>query len=103
MGEMGRNPRLGAPTAGGTPGIPDGRNHWPWCWTAVFAGAGVRGGTVVGKSDEVAGHPDSEAYYPSAIGATVYRALGINPRTEVHDLEGWPMGVNEGEIIEKLF
>src|SRR6185503_10718632 len=91
LGEMGRNPRLGAPTAGGTPGIPDGRNHWQWCWTAVLAGGGVRGGAIVGQSDEWAGHPDGEAFFPSDLGATVYSALGINPRSVVHDLEDRPM------------
>lgn len=103
LGEMGRNPRLGAPTAGGTPGVPDGRNHWQWCWTALFAGGGVRGGIAVGESDELAGHPKSEAYYPSALGATVYAALGIDPRSEVRDLEDRPVAINAGEVIEKLF
>ncbi len=102
-GEMGRNPRLGAPTAGGTPGVPDGRNHWQWCWTVLFAGAGVRGGTAVGASDEIGGHPDGRAYYPSDLGATVYHTLGIPPRAEVRDLEDRPIVVNEGEVISDLF
>jgi hypothetical protein len=103
MGEMGRNPRLGAPTAGGTPGVPDGRNHWQWCWTALFAGGGVRGGAAVGESDEWAAHPNGEAYFPADIGATVYQALGIDPRSEVRDLQDRPVVVNDGESIEKLF
>jgi len=102
-GEMGRNPRLGAPTAGGTPGIPDGRNHWQWCWTAVLAGGGVRGGAVVGESDRFAGYPDGEAYTPADLGATVYSALGISPRAEVLDLQDRPMIINAGEVIAKLF
>lgn len=102
-GEMGRNPRLGAPTAGGTPGIPDGRNHWQWCWTALFAGAGVRGGTAVGESDAWAGYPNGDAYTPSAVGATVYSALGIDPRAEARDLLDRPMAINEGEAIAGLF
>jgi hypothetical protein len=102
-GEMGRNPRLGAPTAGGTPGVPDGRNHWQWCWTVLFAGAGVRGGTAVGASDEVGGYPDGRAYYPSDLGATVYHTLGIPPEAEVKDLEDRPIVVNEGEVISDLF
>jgi hypothetical protein len=103
MGEMGRNPRLGAPTAGGTPGISDGRNHWQWCWTAVFAGGGVRGGQVIGESDELAGHPNGAAFYPSAIGATVYHALGLDPRSELRDREGRPAPLNQGEPIAALF
>jgi hypothetical protein len=103
LGEMGRNPRLGQPTAGGTPGVPDGRNHWQWCWTALFAGAGVRGGTAVGESDEWAGFPNSETYTPADLGATVYAAMGIDPRTELHDVQGRPMVINDGEVIGKLF
>ncbi|HTE20099.1 MAG TPA: DUF1501 domain-containing protein [Armatimonadota bacterium] len=105
MGEMGRNPILGRSVAGAAANAAtrDGRNHWQWCWTAVFAGGGVRGGTVVGQSDEWAGHPASEAYRPSDIGATVYTALGINPHSEVRDIQDRPMVVNEGEVIRKLF
>ena len=88
LGEMGRNPRLGAPTAGGTPGIPDGRNHWQWCWTAVLAGGGTRGGLAVGQSDAHAAYPDGEAYSPADLGATVYAAMGIDPRSQLTDLEG---------------
>jgi Protein of unknown function (DUF1501) len=102
-GEMGRNPRLGAPTAGGTPGIPDGRNHWQWCWTAVFAGGGTRGGIAVGQSDACAAYPDDDACSPADLGATVYAALGLDPRAELPDLEGRPRVVNEGRVIEKLF
>ena len=103
--EMGRNPVLGKAVAGAAMNAsdPDGRNHWQWCWTVMFAGAGVRGGTVVGKSDDVGGHPDGDAYYPSDIGATVYSAMGINPRHELLDREERPFIVNDGEVISGLF
>mgnify|MGYP000023538006 CR=1 FL=1 len=103
--EMGRNPVLGKSVTGAAVNAadPDGRNHWQFCWSGVFAGAGVRGGTVVGESDEWAGYPDSEAYYPSDVAATVYSTLGIDPRSEVHDLQGRPMVINQGEPIRALF
>ena len=100
---MGRNPRLGAPTAGGTPGVPDGRNHWQWCWTALLAGAGVRGGTAVGESDAWSAYPATEAYSPADLGATVYHALGIPPAAELKDLQDRPVRVNEGTPIATLF
>lgn len=105
MGEMGRNPVLGKPVAGAAMNAaePDGRNHWQWCWSAVFAGGGVRGGTAVGQSDAWAGTPDSEAYTPSDIGATLYSAMGIDPRAEVRDLQDRPMVINNGQVIDKLF
>jgi hypothetical protein len=105
MGEMGRNPVLGKPVTGADANAaePDGRNHWQWCWSAVFAGGGVRGGTAVGQSDAWAGTPDGEAYTPSDIGATLYTAMGIDPRAEVRDLQDRPMVINNGRVIDKLY
>ena len=105
MSEMGRNPVLGKSVTGAAVNAadPDGRNHWQYVWTGVFAGGGVRGGNVVGQSDEWAGYPDGEGYYPSDMGATIYTALGIDPRTEVRDLQDRPNVLNEGHVIEKLF
>jgi hypothetical protein len=105
MSEMGRNPVLGKAVTGAAMNAaePDGRNHWQWCWTGVFAGAGVRGGNVLGESDEWASYPNSEAYHPSDIGATIYQALGLDPRTEVRDIQGRPVIVNQGSVMEKLF
>jgi hypothetical protein len=105
LSEMGRNPILGRSVAGAAANAAerDGRNHWQWCWTGVIAGAGVRGGTVVGESDEWAGYVKSDPVYPSDIGATVYHSIGIDPRSEVLDLFGRPIYFNDGEVIEKLF
>ena len=44
LAEFGRTPKVNP--AGG-------RDHWPQCWTVGFAGGGVKGGRVVGKSDEI--------------------------------------------------
>jgi len=103
--EMGRNPVLGKTVTGAAvnASTPDGRNHWQWVWSGVFAGAGVRGGTVVGESDDWAGYPASEAYMPADVTATIYDSLGIDPRTEVIDLQDRPMVVNQGEVMRKLF
>lgn len=103
--EMGRNPILGKTVAGAAANAatPDGRNHWQYCWSVVFAGAGVRGGTVVGKSDSWAGYPDGEAYTPSDFGATILGALGIGQHAEVRDMLDRPMYVNDGQPIRKLY
>jgi hypothetical protein len=103
--EMGRNPVMGKTVSGAAvnASTPDGRNHWQFCWSVVFAGAGVRGGTVVGKSDEWAGYPDGEAYYPSDFASTILDALGITGVQEVRDLLDRPMYVNEGRPIRKLY
>jgi hypothetical protein len=62
----------------------------------------VRGGIAVGQSDAWAGHPDGEAFTPSDIGATLYSAVGIDPRAEVRDLQDRPMVINNGQPIGKL-
>ena len=105
MGEMGRNPVLGKPVTGAAANAAeaDGRNHWQWCWTAVFAGGGVRGGTAVGESDAWAGYPEGDAYTPADIGATLYERMGIDPRGELHDIQGRPFTLNEGQLIRRLF
>ncbi len=105
MSEMGRNPILGRAVAGAAMNAanPGGRNHWQWCWSMALAGGGVRGGTAVGQSDEVAGHPDGEAFYPNDVAATVFHALGIDPRAEVYDLESRPLVINDGTPITRLF
>jgi uncharacterized protein (DUF1501 family) len=105
LSEMGRNPILGRSVTGAAMNAanPGGRNHWQNCWSMALAGGGVRGGTVVGKSDELAGFPDGEGFYPNDIAATVYHALGIDPRSELHDMEGRPLVANDGTPITRLF
>lgn len=105
MSEMGRNPILGRSVTGAAANAanPGGRNHWQYCWSMALAGGGVRGGTVVGQSDELAGFPDGDAFYPNDLAATVYHALGIEPRSELHDMEGRPLIINDGTPIRQLF
>lgn len=87
--EMGSSPQIGQyGNQGGFTGLTDeilndqrGRNHWPACWTALLAGAGITGG-VYGGSDRGGAYPDpSRAVSPETFGATVYQALGIPPDT----------------------
>ncbi|MCC2672208.1 MAG: hypothetical protein K0Q72_4680 [Armatimonadetes bacterium] len=105
MSEMGRNPILGRSVTGAAVNAanPGGRNHWQNCWSMALAGGGIRGGTVVGQSDEVAGFPDGEAFYPNDVAATVYHALGVDPRAEIIDMEGRPLVINDGTPITRLF
>lgn len=105
LSEMGRNPILGKTVTGAAANAatPDGRNHWQWCWTGLMAGAGIRGGTVYGESDEWAGYVKTDPVFPRDIGATVFHAMGIHPQTEVRDLEDRPVAMNDGEPLLKLF
>lgn len=105
LSEMGRNPVLGKSVAGAAANAatPDGRNHWQWCWTGLFAGAGIRGGIAVGESDDWAGYVKSEPCFPSNIGATVFHCMGISPNAEVRDVENRPIYLNDAEPVHKLF
>ena len=53
VGEFGRSPKRGVSTSGNN-NSNDGRDHWPYCYTSVIAGAGVKRGFVYGKSDATA-------------------------------------------------
>ena len=105
MSEMGRNPVLGKPVTGSIDNgaRADGRNHWQWGWTGVFAGGGVRGGNVIGQSDEWAGFPNSKAFYPSDLSATIFSALGIAPQSEIHDMQNRPVAISKGNVMTELF
>jgi hypothetical protein len=61
----------------------DGRDHWPYCDTALLAGAGVKRGSVYGKSDQHGSAPTDNPVHPVEFLATIYHALGIDPATEV--------------------
>jgi uncharacterized protein (DUF1501 family) len=99
VGEFGRAPKL---SRNGTNPIP-GRDHWAPCFTALFAGAGVRGGQVIGRSDRIGAFPATTPYSPDDLGATVYHMLGINPGTEIQDRQGRPVVLNRGEVMRALF
>jgi len=96
MGEFGRTPKINP--AGG-------RDHWPQCWTVLFAGGGVKGGQVVGSSDEIGGYPRDRPTTPAEVIATIYRSLGVSDETELPGLQGRPIRVVDHgvEAIEELF
>ena len=94
LGEFGRTPKINGNA---------GRDHWGPCFFALFAGAGVQGGQVIGRSDDTGAYPVTAAYSPEDIGATVYTALGIDPGSVVRDRLNRPVHLNIGEPIEPLY
>jgi hypothetical protein len=93
-GEFGRTPKINE-TAG--------RDHWSAVFSAVFAGAGVKGGQVIGASDATAAYPATRAYFPADLGATIYTTLGIDPESLVYDRLKRPHGLNKGDVIAPLY
>jgi len=81
VSEFGRTPKIN-PTGG--------RDHWPACWTCYFAGGGVKGGRVVGKSDEIAAYPAERPVTPSEIVATIFHSLGLDIETHLPGPQGRP-------------
>ena len=73
VGEFGRSPQRGVSTSGNQ-NQDDGRDHWPYCYTAVAAGAGVKRGFVYGKSDKTASAPIDDTGRLSARSNHVYSA-----------------------------
>ncbi len=69
MGEFGRGPNV-------NPGR--GRDHWPQCWSVALGGGGIRGGRVVGASDERGGYVADRMVTMGDLFATLYKALGID-------------------------
>lgn len=65
---------------GRTPGInaAGGRDHWTHCFTSYFAGGGVQGGRVIGKSDAIGAYPTERSVSPGEIMATIHHALGLD-------------------------
>ncbi|MFM2096496.1 MAG: hypothetical protein RIS70_3620 [Planctomycetota bacterium] len=84
LAEFGRTPRVNP--AGG-------RDHWPQCFTCYFAGGGIQGGRVVGRSDPIGGYPAERPTEPSEVVATIYRSLGIDLETTLAGPAGRPFPV----------
>jgi hypothetical protein len=87
MGEMGRTPKINP--AGG-------RDHWTYCYSVLFAGAGIRGGTIHGASDDQAAFIKDKPVHIRDICATIYHLLGIDPEMPVYDRAGRPVAVAHG-------
>src|SRR5438067_1545518 len=102
IGEFGRSPRLGVSTSGNG-NAPDGRDHWPYCYTGLIAGAGVRAGQVYGKSDATASTPVENPTHPTDILATVYHTLGIDPGMMVYNHLNQPRELVKANPVLGLF
>lgn len=95
MGEFGRTPKVNANT---------GRDHWPKTFSLLLAGAGIRGGRVIGKTTadgtEVAQNPVSV----EDLFQTVCHAIGLDPSEELFSPNGRPLKiVDGGQLITGLF
>lgn len=93
MGEFGRTPYLNP---------RGGRDHWPGCWSVLFAGGGVRGGQVIGSSDEMGAMPKERPISPAQVAASVYRGLGIGLETKMVGPDGRAINLVDAEAVAEL-
>ena len=93
--EFGRTPRINR---------EGGRDHWGAAGSLFFAGGGVRGGRVIGATDQRAAYPVTQPHGPGDVAASIYHALGINPEITLYDRQRRPNPVlPHGRVIPGLF
>jgi len=92
VGEFGRSPKI----------ANLGRDHWPACYSALLAGAGIRGGAVYGSSDKTAGYVRDNPVRPEDFGATLFHALDIPADTRL-GADGFTKPVSMGRPLLDLF
>jgi hypothetical protein len=102
VGEFGRSPERGVSTSGNG-NSDDGRDHWPYCYTSVLAGAGIKRGYVHGASDKTASSPVDKPVHPAQLLATIYHAFGINPETIVYNHLNQPRELVKAQAVTELF
>ena len=95
IGEFGRSPRIQ------TQGQP-GRLHWPVCFSALLAGAGIRGGAVYGASDKIGAYVTDRPVRPQDLGATIYHAMDVPLDTRLGK-DGGSRPLTTGQPILDLF
>ncbi|MEO0529580.1 MAG: DUF1501 domain-containing protein [Planctomycetota bacterium] len=95
MGEFGRTPRINN---------RGGRDHYPRAFSAWLAGCGVRGGQVIGATDELGKKVIEGPVTPKDLFQSIYHALGIDAEHENTTSTGRPIKlVDKGSVIDELF
>ncbi len=87
MGDFGRTPNVNG---------NDGRDHHPSAWSAVLAGAGIRGGVVHGETDAQGGKVVKDAVTVPNLLATIATALGLDPADMAQSPSGRPITLTDG-------
>jgi uncharacterized protein (DUF1501 family) len=90
--DFGRTPKINSAS---------GRDHWASTGFAVFAGAGIPGGHILGATDDEGGFVTKDEYHSENIAATVYHKLGIPLELIAYSADGRPVRLIEGEPIKE--
>jgi uncharacterized protein (DUF1501 family) len=94
-GEFGRTPRIN-PRAG--------RDHYPRAFNSVLAGGGIRGGQVIGRTDDAGGTVEERPVGVTDLLQTLCMSLKIDSTIENIAPNGRPIRiVDNGAPITELF
>lgn len=94
MGEFGRTPQINK---------DGGRDHYPNSGSLLMAGAGVRGGAVIGATDRKGAAPATRPCTPEDVAASIYHALGVDAHRTYFPRLPRPTPIAAGRVIEGLF
>jgi len=94
MGEFGRTPKINK-TAG--------RDHYPRAGNVLLAGAGIKGGAIIGATDKNGTAPITRPWTPADFGVSIYHALGLDANTTYYPKLPRPTRIAEGDVIDGLF
>ena len=95
MGEFGRTPKINKDA---------GRDHWGQAASLLFAGAGVKPGLVLGKTDKQGAFTTQRPVSPADVAYTILDSLGIDPRKHLHTPDGRPLEIlDQGDTVKELF
>jgi hypothetical protein len=93
MNEMGRTPRF----------EKEGRGHWGKAYSNLFAGAGIRKGNIVGRTDRIGGTVVDRPLSAKDVLATIYHLVGINPEQTLPDRLNRPVPlVHDGKVVPEM-
>lgn len=93
IGEFGRTPKINA---------NGGRDHWGHVFSFAMAGAGIRGGQVIGASDKNGAYPATNPFTGGDLTATMFHLLGIDPNGFFPDNLNRPHPITKGEPIAAM-
>lgn len=99
MGEFGRTPKISTLPGQTVPG----RDHWAHAYSGLFAGAGVRGGQVLGQTDSQAAYPITRAWSPADVLTTMLNGLGIDDGVTIADPLKRHHYLMNGSVISPLY
>lgn len=95
MGEFGRSPQITRSNAG--------REHWPFVFTILMAGAGIPGGRLYGSSDRIGAYVRDGRITPGQFAATIYHALGVDPASQVTTMLDRPWQICDDQPVLDLW